>query len=69
MQILKHYPGYNVVAVIKYDDNEDNDTDMILFETSFDDEDNYFVELKNDTNDKIIKVSLSGDISFFANMK
>ena len=56
-------------AVIKFDDNESNETDMIMYGTSFDDADNYFVELKNDSKAIVVKVDLSGEVSFFTNMK
>ena len=68
-EILKKYAGYNIDGVIKFDDNESNETDMIIYGTSFDDADNYFVELKNDSKDLIVKVDLAGYVSFFKDMK
>ncbi|MES1215480.1 MAG: hypothetical protein ABUT20_08185, partial [Bacteroidota bacterium] len=54
--IKKHYAGYNVEQVTLFDDNEDNDTDMMLYDTVFDDADNYFVALKSNTEFIIVKV-------------
>jgi hypothetical protein len=68
-EILKKYAGYNVDDVIKFDDNESNETDMIMYGTTFDDADNYFVELKNNNKAIILKVDLSGEVSFFKDMK
>jgi hypothetical protein len=68
-EILKKYADYSIDSVVKFDDNESNDTDMILYGTPFDDADNYFVELKNDSKDVIVKVDLAGYVSFFKDMK
>jgi hypothetical protein len=68
-EILKKYEDYSIDSVIKFDDNESNDTDMILYGTPFDDADNYFVELKNDSKDIIVKVDIAGYVSFFKDMK
>ena len=69
-KIEKDYADYAIAEVIKFDDNESNDTDMILYGTSFEDADNYFVELKNNSKPPIIvKVDLLGGVSFFEEMK
>ena len=68
-EILKKYADYNIDGVIKFDDNDSNETDMIMYGTTFDDENNYFVELKNDSKAIILKVDLSAEVSFFKDMK
>ena len=68
-EILKKYVDYSIDGVIKFDDNENNDTDMILYGTVFDDADNYFVELKNGSKAIVVNVNLPGEVSFFTNMK
>jgi hypothetical protein len=68
-EILKQYPDYSIDSVIKFDDNESNETDMIMYGTTFDDADNYFVELKNDSKAIVVKVGLSGEVSFFKDLK
>jgi hypothetical protein len=63
--IQRKYSGYTTENVILFDDNEYNDTDMELYGTPFEDEDNYFVSLKNDKETILLKVNMSGDVSFF----
>ncbi|MEI9908934.1 MAG: hypothetical protein WDO71_04255 [Bacteroidota bacterium] len=67
--IAKKYPDYSVKKVILFDDNEANDTDMILYSGSFKDEDNYFPVLTNGTKELILKVAMNGDASFFKQVK
>lgn len=70
-EISKQYKDYTVKKVIFYDDNEANDTDMILYGSQFDDEDNYFVELTGNSNNKniILHVSMDGNVSYFTEIK
>jgi len=68
-EIHKKYSEYGIAEVMKFNDNESNDTDMILYGTAFDDADNYFVELKNDRKDIIVKISGYGYLSFFKDLK
>jgi Ni/Co efflux regulator RcnB len=65
--IAKKYKGYTADAVIYFDDNEYNDTDMILYGQQFDDEANYFVELVKGTKKIVLKSNMAGDVSFFSN--
>ena len=68
-EILKKYAGYSIASVIKFDDNESNETDMIMYGTTLDDTDNYFVELKNDSKSTVVKVDPSGEVFFFKDIK
>lgn len=63
--IQQHYAGYTPTEVVLYDDNEANNTDMELYNTVFDDEDNYFVSMKNDKETIVLKVNMNGDVSYF----
>jgi hypothetical protein len=63
--INKKYSGYNKGDVIFFDDNELNETDMVLYGLQFQDADNYFVPLKKDNHTIILQVNMSGDIFFF----
>lgn len=63
--IKTHYKGYKVSDVIMFDDNEANETDMVLYNTPFQDEDNYFVSLKSSKETIILKVNMEGEVSFF----
>ncbi|CAN5501875.1 hypothetical protein BH11BAC3_BH11BAC3_28770 [soil metagenome] len=63
--INKKYTNYSKSAVLLFDDNELNDTDMLLYDQQFDDADNYFVELKKNDTVFVVKVNMQGDVSFF----
>ncbi len=67
--INKNYQGYSKEKVLLFDDNEPNETDMILYGEQFDDADSYFVELKKDKNAIVLQVNMSGDVSFFKQLK
>jgi hypothetical protein len=64
-EIKNKYKDYKVEAVIFFDDNEANVTDMILYGVQFDDEDNYFVELSNGKKRIILQVISSGEVFYF----
>jgi hypothetical protein len=63
--IEKHYADYTTGAVLLYDDNEYNDTDMMLYGNTFEDEDNYFVELSNNEKKIVLQVNMEGLVTFF----
>jgi hypothetical protein len=68
-EILKKYADYTITSVVKFNDNESDHIEMIQFGTSLNDEDNYFVELKNDQKAIIVKVDLSGGVDFLTVMR
>jgi hypothetical protein len=63
--IEKHFKGYTPETAILYDDNEYNDSPIELYETSFDGEDNYFVELVNNNKKIVLQIGMDGIVSFF----
>jgi hypothetical protein len=63
--IKTRYKDYTAGTVILFDDNEVNQTDMILYDQQFDDADNYFVEMSKGKNNIVVMVSTTGEISFF----
>ena len=67
--INKKYKDCPVQKVILFDDNETNETDMLLYGHQFDDSDNYFVELRQGTKDIVLQVDMSGEVSFFTTMQ
>jgi hypothetical protein len=75
VKILGKYPSYSVEEVLQFkvnSDNEsytDNNTDLTLYGNSFEKTSNYFVELKNDNNEIVLEVGLSGEVSFFTTIK
>jgi hypothetical protein len=70
-EITKRYldKGYNTDRVILYDDNELVPTDMWLYERSFDDEDNYFIELSSLNKKLVLQVDMDGNVSFYKSLK
>ena len=67
--IAKHYSDYEKAPVIFFDDNEANETDMILYGMQFEDADNYFIELKDKKNQPVVlRVDMLGNVEFFAEM-
>jgi hypothetical protein len=67
--IQEKYKDYTAGSVIFFDDNELNETDMILFGTQFDDADNYFVELKKENKNIIVQVTMNGTVEYFSAMR
>ena len=63
--ISKKYPGYTAEKVILFDDNESNNTDMVLYGNPFGDKDSYFPVLKNGVKRIILMVTTNGNVSFF----
>lgn len=68
-EINKHYKDYTTEDVIFFDDNELNETDMILYNQQFDDADNYFVELKKDNKKIVLQVDVQGNVSYFSRLR
>jgi hypothetical protein len=64
-EIKNNYKDYKIESVIFFDDNEANETDMILYGVQFDDEDNYFVELSKGSKKIMVHVISSGEVFFF----
>ena len=67
--IRAHYRDYTPGDVMLFDDNENNDTDMILYGNQFDDKDSYFVELNNGNKKIVVQVSMDGAVSYFTRLK
>jgi hypothetical protein len=63
--IKAKYKDYTAETVIYFDDNEVNETDMILYNQQFDDADNYFVELVKVNSKIVVRVNTRGEIFFF----
>ena len=68
-EIQHKYPDYAIADVVKFDDNEGDDPEGILYGRSADDAQNYFVELKNDTKEIIVKVDLYGEVNYLTTVK
>ena len=64
-EIKKRYKDYVTGAIIKFDDNEANDTNMLFYGIQFDDADHYFVTVAKDGKEIILMVSMNGEVSYF----
>lgn len=65
-QIIKTaYKDYSVGPIIYFLDNPINDTDLVLWATVFNDTDMYFAELDKGTQKIIVRITPSGDVSYF----
>ena len=65
--INKKYSDYNIGAVIFYDDNEQNQRNMELYNLQID-ADSYFVELKKDNKEIVVQVTENGDVSYYTRL-
>lgn len=63
--IEKHYGDYTTQQVILFNDNEYNDSDMVLYGNAFDDADNYFAVLSNNNKTIVLQVNREGLVTFF----
>ena len=62
------YGDYKVVDIIFFDDNDLNETAMVIFNKQIDDEDSYFVELKKDNKKIVLQVDKKGQVYFFTRL-
>jgi hypothetical protein len=69
IRIEKSYAGYAVGDILFFDDNELNETDMVLYDQSFEDADNYFIELKKDNKKIVVKSDMQGNVSYFTKLQ
>lgn len=51
--------------IIFFDDNELNETDMLLYDEQFDDADNYFMELSKNNKTIVLRIDTAGGVYFF----
>jgi hypothetical protein len=64
-EIKEKYKDYSIGDVVFFDDNEANETDMLLYDVQFEDEDNYFVKLSKSNKSIVVQVNPRGEIFFF----
>lgn len=64
-EIKTRYKDYAIGPVIFFDDNDLNDSDMVLWSSQFDDEDLYFVELNKGASRIIVRITPAGFVSLF----
>ena len=68
-EINKEYKDYEVKKVIMFHDNQDNDTDMVLYGSSFEDTDNYFVQIEKDGKNIVLQVTPLGLVSYYTQLR
>jgi hypothetical protein len=68
-EILRKYAGYAIADVVEFNDNQSDNSEMILYGNSYHDGDNYFVELKTNSKAILVKVDLSGRVDFATTLK
>ncbi len=64
-EINAKFKDYVKGDVIMYDDNESNDSDMLLYGQQFEGADHYFVALNKAGKETILMVNMDGTVSFF----
>lgn len=64
-EIKENYKDYSIGDIVFYDDNEANETDMVLYDIQFDDADNYFVTLSKKDKTIVLQVNPKGESFFF----
>lgn len=67
--ISKKYPGYSIGNVLFFNDNENNETDMILYNTRFEDVDSYFVELKKNNQEIVVQALPDGTVYYYTRLR
>lgn len=67
--IKEKYNNYTIGNILYYNDNAQNESDMVLYDVQFNANGDYFVQLKMNGESKIIEVEPTGEISDFATVK
>lgn len=68
-EIKKKYKNYAIVSVLRYDDNEDNDTAFEMYGCMSDAPDSYFVLVSNNKEADVLHVTDQGDVIFYKTLK
>ena len=67
--LREKYKDYKMGDILFFDDNEQNETDMILYNQQFEDKDSYFVELLKGNKKILVQVGMDGDVSYFTRLR
>ena len=65
--IKKEYKNFSSKKTIRYNDNKNNNTAILLYGTKLN-ADNYFVEISDDIKDIMLLVTLSGDVTYLSTL-
>lgn len=64
--IGEKYKGYNPINVLYLDDNDSNETNMILYQVESKPGDSYYVEMSNGYKVIVLQVEKDGDVNYWA---
>jgi hypothetical protein len=67
--IHQKYNDYEARKVFLFDDNEFNESDMLLYNQQFEDADSYFVEVVKGDKRIVLQVSMGGQVSYFTALR
>lgn len=67
--LAEQYKDYKIGDILFFDDNEQNETDMILYNQQFEDRDSYFVELIKGNKEILVQVSMNGEVLYFTRLR
>jgi len=67
-EISSRYKNYTVGPIIFFKDDENNDTDMILYGVQFDDADTWLVELTRGADRIVVQALKDGEVSYFSKL-
>lgn len=67
--IKKKYKNYAIVSVLRYDDNENNDTVFEMYGSMTDAPDSYFVLVSNNKEADVLHVTDDGNVIFYKTLK
>lgn len=68
-RVKSYYKDYSVGDIILFDDNEQNETDMVLYNQTFEDADNYFIELTKANRKIVVESNMAGEVSYFTRLQ
>ena len=63
--IKKAYPDCIIGQAISYKDNEDNSTDMVMYDVQFDSQTQYFVEVTKGDSKFVVTCTADGEVNLF----
>ena len=66
--INNKYSGYSKGEVFFFHDNQENESDMVLFGDSFGNADNYFIALHKGVEEIVLRADMNGNVNYFKRM-
>lgn len=63
------YKAYTKSKILFFEDNVNNDSEMVMFGHQLKDANNYFMEMSKDGKNIVLSISKNGDVDYYSNMK